>query len=84
MKMNSSTVKSMDPLDGKLDNYKWSVLMRDGVRKLRRSPDIFKMYSIEIPQLRAVFYQETLKQQKKSAVNLKNTYPGYTIIIKNK
>ncbi len=79
--MNSLSGRNNDPIPAGIDQYQRRKMLQDQVRKLRKSPDTSRMYSIQVPALRATYYQKTLKLHKVRVLELQKMYPGYEIII---
>lgn len=79
--MNSSSGRNPDPLEANYNTYQRAVLLKDHIKRLRKSPDTSRMYSIEIPALRITYYQKNLQLHKKRLAELKKLFPQDTLII---
>ena len=81
--MNNSSGKNPDFIPAEANDYLKKTLMRDKVKRLRRSPDVKFFYSIYIPVLRCTYYQQTAKGQKKTLATLKKCFPKNKMILKS-
>jgi hypothetical protein len=78
----TSSGKNPDFIEAGISEYQKRILMRDIVRKLRKSPDCSRLYSIQVPSLRCTWYQKTAKKQKEALTKLKKLYPKIKMILK--
>lgn len=80
--MNSSSHRNPDKIPAQANNYERRKIMNEQIRRLKKSPDISKMASIEIPQLRIIYYCKPSKCEAK-ILELNKKYSDYKLIIKN-
>ena len=78
----TSSLRNPDFIPAEANSYLKKTLMRDQVKRLRKSPDTSRMYSVSVPFLRATFYQESERKQKQVLKRLRQTYPEHKMILK--
>lgn len=79
--MNSSG-RNPDKIPAQANQYERRKLMKEQVKKLHKSIDINKMVSIEIKELRIIYYCKPAKKKEKILL-LREKYPNYNLIVKN-
>jgi hypothetical protein len=76
--------KNYDNMPAAANSYERTKLMKEQIKKLKRkSPDISKMYSVSIPDLRITYYYMTNARCKKKVMDLIIQYPERDLIVKN-
>jgi hypothetical protein len=63
--------------------YERRKLMREQIKKGRKSPDVAKMHSIEVVGLKITYYCKNVEARKKKVSELNILYPERELIIKN-
>ena len=63
-----------DQIPAQASTFMRRKLMSEQIRKLRKSPDTTKMYSIHVPALRLTIYPPTLKRYKAKIAELGKDY----------
>jgi len=81
-KTRASSGKHPDPIPAQATMYQRRKIMKDQIRKLKKSPDISKMYSISIPGLRITYYINTPKLYRKRLLEFIAKYPKHDMICK--
>ena len=76
--------KNYDSLSANANRYERARQMKADIKAMKRkSPDVAKMYSIEIPAMRITYYFGTAKIQKNKILELTKRYPMYDLVVKN-
>jgi hypothetical protein len=72
-----------DNMPANATQYEKRKLMKEQIKKCRKSPDINEMYSVSMPGLKIVYYFQTREKLDDKVLELTVTHPERELIVKN-